>query len=278
MDKKTIHLNTVKGKVLLFGGVYSNLQALKALIKIAKKENIAPENCFCTGDLIGYCAQPEETIQTFIRWGARTIIGNVEQQLRNGDMNCGCDFTSGSRCDTFSKAWYPFAQKELSEDAIKWMLTLPDHISFTYAHKKVTLVHGTHQYISEFIFKSTPWNSKASSFQETESDIIVAGHCGIPFYHKKNELLWLNPGVIGMPANDGQPHVWYVILDDVNEFSYSFKNLSYNYKKASELMIEKKLPTAYATTLLTGFWDNMEILPQEEQLWKGKNLAELINH
>ena len=70
MDQKIIDLGKISGKTLLFGGVYSNLQALEALKQIAEKENINPENCFCTGDIVGYCAQPEETVQLFKLWGA----------------------------------------------------------------------------------------------------------------------------------------------------------------------------------------------------------------
>jgi hypothetical protein len=32
------------------------------------------------------------------------------------------------------------------------------------------------------------------------------------------------------------------------------------------------LPQEYAKTLETGIWDNMEILPEEEKLLKGKKL------
>ena len=68
MDKEITHIGTKKGKLLLFGGVYSNLQALEKLIAIAEEEGIPAENCICTGDITGYCAQPEETIATFRKW------------------------------------------------------------------------------------------------------------------------------------------------------------------------------------------------------------------
>ena len=83
MDKK-IESITVQGDILLFGGVYSNLQALEKLKRIAEQNNIPAENCICTGDIVGYCAQPEETVQLFKLWGARSIAGNVEIQLKNG--------------------------------------------------------------------------------------------------------------------------------------------------------------------------------------------------
>ncbi len=277
MVKKNIQLGSIKGKVILFGGVYSNLHALEALIAIAENEGVVPEQCFCTGDIVGYCAQPEETVQRFINWRARSIIGNVELQLRNGDEDCGCDFKAGSRCDNFSKSWYPYAQHLLSENSINWMQSLPDHISFTYAEKKVTLVHGSYSNISEFVFQSTPWEQKENSFLKTDSDVIFAGHCGLPFVDRHQDKLWINPGVIGIPANDGNTHVWYVILDDSDGLSFEFKTLKYDHSKANELMIKNHLPKEYAKTLITGFWDNMEILPEQERLWKGKPLDKLIH-
>ena len=77
MDTRIKDLGRLEGKLLLFGGVYSNLQALEAVIAFAKAENIPPSHCICTGDIVGYCAQPEETVQLFKKWGAHTIAGNV---------------------------------------------------------------------------------------------------------------------------------------------------------------------------------------------------------
>ena len=269
-DKKIEDLGKLSGKILIFGGVYSNLQALEALKQIAEKENIAPENCICTGDIVGYCAQPEETVQLFKLWDAKSIAGNVEIQLRENAEDCGCDFREGSRCDNFSQQWYPYAQSKLSESSLEFMKDLPHHFTFEYANKKMMVVHGSYFNTSEFIFKSTDWKIKASNFTETNTDVIIAGHCGLPFYHQQNENLWLNPGVIGMPANDGNPEVWYAILDDAeNTFTFSHKTLSYNYKLTSKLMQNGLLPKEYARTIITGIWDNTEILPPVESGLQG---------
>ena len=270
MDKKIENIGQLSGKVLLFGGVYSNLQALEKLKNIAENLGILPENCLSTGDIVGYCAQPEETVQLFKIWGARSIAGNVEIQLREGAEDCGCDFRKGSRCDGFSQLWYPFAQSKLSKSSLNFLQTLPDHIEFEYAGKKVTIVHGSYFNISEFIFKSTKWEVKAPNFEETKSDVIIAGHCGLPFSQKRNENLWLNPGVIGMPANDGTSSVWYAILDDsANNFEFTHHAMHYNHALASNLMKKENLPQEYARTLITGIWDNTEILPAFESGLQG---------
>lgn len=270
MDQKITDLGKVTGKILLFGGVYSNLQALEALKKIAEKENIAPENCICTGDIVGYCAQPEETVQLFKLWGAKSIVGNVEIQLREHANDCGCDFKEGSRCDNFSQIWYPYAQSKLSENSLNFLKKLPNQITFTYTDKKVTFVHGSYFHISEFIFKSTNWSKKQPNFEATKSDVIIAGHCGLPFFHQKEDKLWLNPGVIGMPANDGNPDVWYAVLEDSdNNFNFTHKTLRYNYKLTSKLMQNGLLPEEYSRTIVTGIWDNTEILPPLESSLQG---------
>ncbi|WP_103864779.1 metallophosphoesterase [Aquimarina sp. I32.4] len=277
MDKKTIALGKRNGKILLFGGVYSNLQALEFLIAIAEKKGIASENCFCTGDIVGYCAQPEETVQRFMQWGAHSIIGNVEEQLRTGAIDCGCDFKAGSRCDGFSKTWYAYAQNQLSKTSIQWMQSLPDYMSFEFASKNFTMVHGSYNHISEFIFQSTSWQIKQSSFDASNSDVIIAGHCGLPFYDKKEELIWINPGVIGMPANEGLTRSWYAIIDDSNGFSIQYETFEYDNLTANQLMLKKELPQEYAKTLLTGLWDNMEILPEMEKKLQGRDLKKLFN-
>jgi predicted phosphodiesterase len=270
MDKKIVPLGNKKGKILLFGGVYSNLQALEKLKSIAEQQNIPPENCICTGDIIGYCAQPEETTQLFKLWGVKTIAGNVEIQLREGAKDCGCDFKEGSRCDNFSQLWYPYAQSKLSKNSIAFIAGLPDHLEFSYAGKKVFVLHGGYDNVSEFIYKSTPWERKETSFNSTHSDVIIAGHCGLPFHHSKNDKLWLNPGVIGMPANDGEPNVWYAILDDSNgKLNYTHHTMDYNYRLTSQLMQNGLLPEEYARTIVTGIWDNTEILPTAESGLQG---------
>ncbi|TYB79144.1 metallophosphoesterase family protein [Bizionia myxarmorum] len=270
MDKKIENIGTLSGKVLLFGGVYSNLQALEALKTFAEANEISPENCICTGDIVGYCVQPEETVQLFKSWKAKSIAGNVEMQLVSGADNCGCAFEEGSRCDVLSEQWYEYAQSKISTSSLSFLKDLPEHIQFNYANKQITLVHGSFFNTSEFIFKSTNWDVKQANFEATNSDVIIAGHCGLPFYEENNNKIWINPGVIGMPANNGSPHVWFAILEDTKgQFSFKFHNLDYDFELASQLMQSNKLPESYAQTLKIGIWDNMEILPLTEQKQQG---------
>lgn len=270
-QKTTKDVGELKGKLLVFGGVYSNLQALKALKRVVNEQNIPATNIICTGDVVGYCAQPEETVQLMKSWGIHCIAGNVEIQLRERLDDCGCDFREESRCDIFSRNWYNYAQRNVSEDSLAWMETLPDFLRFSYAGKKATVVHGSYFETSDFIFKSTPKEKKQSNFDVTSSNLILAGHCGLPFVDKIEDKIWLNAGVIGMPANDGDTRVWYAVIEVIdNELKYAFHRLAYDNEQTAQLMNNNKLPAQYAKTILDGIWDNCEILPEEETAAQGQ--------
>ena len=271
-DKRFKNLGILSGKILVFGGVYSNGQALEKMQAIAKELAIPASNIICTGDVVGYCAQPEECVQALKDWGIPTIAGNVELQLREGLEDCGCNFDSESRCNLFSRQWYPYAQSHLSQHSIDWMSDLPDFIRFQLGAFRGLVVHGSFHETAEFIFASTPWSVKEKNFADGEADLILAGHCGLPFSQKQENKHWINSGVIGMPANDGRTHVWYVILesDGAGGLHYEHHSFEYDCLKAAELMEERKLPIQYARTLRTGIWDNCEILPEVETNNQGK--------
>ena len=268
--KSIKHIGELNGTVLLFGGVYSNLQALESLMGIAEKAEIPPSNIICTGDIVAYCADPEACVQTIMDWGVYCIAGNVEIQLREGLDDCGCAFDADSRCDLFAKQWYPYAQKRVSPKSIQWMDTLPEFLSFDFEGRRATVVHGSYHRTSAFVFESTPWETKQASFDDTNSDIIVASHCGLPFHHVQNDKYWLNPGVIGMPANDSTTRVWYMLLQPGGEqLQFQHHSFEFDHEETFARMLENELPISYAQTLTSGRWDNNDILPQAEREIEG---------
>ena len=266
-------IGKLQGPFLVFGGVYSNLQALVALTNEAEALGIPPENIVCTGDVVAYCAQAAACVDLIRSWGVHTICGNVELNLLDQADDCGCNFDEGSRCDLFSRQWYPYAQSQMTKEHLAFLETIPHHLRFEYNGKKVVVVHGTFDNVSGYVFKSTDWAEKAAVLNQVDADVVLAGHCGLPFIDKHEEQYWINAGVIGMPANDGQSSTWYCLINEAKDgLQVAFKTLVYDYKKTADLMLENGLPKAYAETLKTGVWDNCEILPTYETQQQGKKL------
>lgn len=272
--KETVQdLGPLEGPVLIFGGPYSNLLALESLKSHAVDLQIPPENIICTGDIIGYCAHPDASLLFIKEWGIHSIYGNVEFNLVNEVEDCGCNYKEGGRCDIFSRQWYPFAKDALTEECFEYMRRLPEFISFTIGGKKVFVLHGGLEDTSEFIFESTDLSTKKRILDLTGADIIVGGHCGIPFCQNiAPNKWWINAGVIGMPANDGSTETWFGLLDDN---AWEIKRLSYDASSAALEMRQVGLPESYALTLETGIWDNCEILPAIEASHQGQAIKAL---
>lgn len=269
----TRDLGTLQGEVLVFGGAYSNLQALEALRAFAKTRGLPPERIVCTGDVVGYCADPTAAVEFVRDWGVASIAGNVEMNVRDGREDCGCNFDDDSRCDVFARIWYPYALANSSAAAVAWMRTLPAYLTFAHAGRRVAVVHGTYGATSEFVWRSTPWEAKAEAFAKTGADVILAGHAGLPFAHAQDGKTWLNSGALGMPANDGTPRVWCLVLraDGTPEFVA----LDYDHREARRRMLARPLPKSYALTLEDGRWDNTEIMGANEAAWTGSALDAL---
>lgn len=268
-------LGRLDGPLLVFGGVYGNLPALQELKRIAQAMGLPPTQIICTGDVVAYCAEPEACVQTIRDWGIHTLAGNVELQIARGEADCGCDFDAGSRCDVFSRHWYPFVQSQLGAASVAWMRTLPHHIRFQYGAHTIQVVHGSYHGVSDYVFASTPWAVKMRNFADAQADVILAGHCGLPFHDVRDGHYWLNAGVIGMPANDGTPRVWYMLLDTLPDgrLVYEHHAFLYDHAEAARRMRECRLPEAYALTLSTGIWDNCDILPDAETAQQGQRIA-----
>ena len=265
-------LGSLHGPLLVFGGVYSNLEALQALRGQATQLGIPPQNVICTGDTPGYCADPAACLRELADWNCHAIAGNVEINLRGGVDDCGCNFADGSRCDLFARRWYAYARSATGPNEVAIMDALPLSLGFTYAGRRVHVLHGSVDHESEFIWQSTSWRTKSRSFSTTGADVILAGHSGLPFVDTQGGKLWVNAGALGMPANDGTPRTWYAVLDDrTGEVKVSFHALEYDVPsaKAKMLALRTHLPLSYAATLTTGIWDNTEIMPPEETAREG---------
>lgn len=260
------------GPLLVFGGPYSNLRATAAMRAEADKLGIPSNRVICTGDVVAYAAEPEETVNAIRDWGCHVVAGNCEEQLGAGAADCGCGFEEGTACDLLAKGWYPFANVRVSESSRAWMRALPKCARFNMAGRSFLVVHGGTQVINRFIFASET-HVLAEELARAQADVVIAGHAGIPFTRRVGRQLWFNPGVVGMPANDGTPDVWYgLITPSAATIDFTLKRLPYDHAGAAASMRRWAHVDSYARTLVTGVWPSLDVLPDVEKAETGKRL------
>ncbi|WGW02784.1 metallophosphoesterase family protein [Tropicibacter oceani] len=258
------------GPLLVFGGPYSNLQATRAIRQTAKRLGIAPERCICTGDIVGYCADPMDTIAEIRDWGCHVIAGNVERQLAEGALDCGCGFDAGTTCDRLAAGWYTHANAHVDRAARDWMAGLPDVLRLSTEWGDLYVVHGGTTHVNRFVWPTATDGAllgEIGEFQQglaggnTDPAAILAGHSGIAFRRDLAGTAWINAGVIGLPPNDGAPATRYCILypDGRSEIG----RLDYDFEAAASAMEAAGLTQGYHRALRSGWWPSEDILPPD---------------
>lgn len=270
-------LGPLQGPVLIFGGPYSNLLATQAMREAAASLNIPGENVICTGDVVAYAGEPAKTTDAIMGWGITTVMGNCEESFGGEADDCGCGFEEGTACDVMSRQWYAYANAELNPEQRAWMRGLPAQVTFTLNSRRFAVVHGSAASINEFVFEGTDNAIKQRDLDALNVDAIIGGHAGVPFTQAFGDRFWHNAGVIGMPANDGTPRVWFsVIRPSGDDIEIEIYPLNYDYVAAASSMREKRLPDGYAKCMEDGLWPNMDVMPEAERAKVGVAIAPSI--
>lgn len=256
-------LGVLEGELLLFGGPYSNVQALDTVLAYAQAAGIGPERMICTGDVVAYCGAPAACVAQLCAHGCAVLAGNCEVQLAQGAPDCGCGFEEGTTCDRLSVAWYNFAQAQLDSDARAWMGQLPDVLSFRHEGKRYGVIHGGATDVARFVWETDADDVFAQEWEALEAatgpvDAIIAGHSGLPFQRQTARGLWVNAGVIGMPPHDGAPQTRFAVL---GAQGVRFEMLDYDVAGAMADMTAAGLPVDYRDALVSGYWPSEDVLP-----------------
>jgi len=265
-------LGVQRERLLIFGGPYGNFAATRAMRQRAVELGVSPGRVICTGDLVAYCAEPAQTLELVRDWGIHVVMGNCEAALGFNEPDCGCGFDSGSQCSTLAVAWYRFADRHIDGEQRRWMRSLPRSIDFGFAGRRFRVVHGSPESINEFVFASSDPAARLAQLRRADVDAVIGGHSGIPFGQALGERYWLNAGVIGLPANDGGTHGWYMLVEPVADgLRCSWQQLDYDFDASRRSTIAAGM-TEYGAALGSGLWPSMDILPAAERLQAGQPL------
>ena len=150
-------------------------------------------------------------------------------------------------------------------------------VKFKFSRKKFAVIHGGVEKINQFMFCSTSTEAKWRQITAAGVDGIIGGHCGLPFTQQIRGRVWHNPGVIGMPANDGTSRVWYSLWSEVQgKIKIEHRSMNYDAGITRTKMLSAGLDEGYAETLFTGLWPSVDVLPQVEKTRQARALSEYV--
>lgn len=289
-------------QLAFFGGIYNNYIALKAAIADARQRGA--ERMFCLGDLGAFGPYPDRTCELIREHEIEVVQGNYDHSIGHALNDCQCGYTD-PRDNYFAQISYDYTLANTSDEHRAWLRTLPTEIRLEVDGLHFLLCHGSPRRTNEFLWESTtstPFLKRLCG--EFACDVILGTHTGLHWQRtwsenriatiskRHDEFLtgplpkgcgttntinrgFINVGVLGRPANDGTPNVWYTMVrtgDEVGAgrsplpWEVEFVPLAYNHDQLAREMTAEHLPDEFIATILTGWWTTcLEVLPSKER-------------
>ncbi len=253
-------------RIAVFGGVYNNHLALAELLADAARRGA--EAIYCFGDLGGFGPSPEKVRPLFIQGSVLAIQGNYEESLASGREDCNCGYTD-PRDNHFAEVSYGYTERNCSPDFKAWLGTFPKRRRVRVGDRELLLVHGSPRRVNEFLFRSTsPEPFLEVLLDQNRCDAILCTHTGLHWHRRlPSGRDVVNVGVIGRPANDGNTHAWFAMLEARDEgLDVELVPLPYDHHALAAEMRREGLPEEFVETILTGWWTTcLELLPARER-------------
>lgn len=239
-------------KYAVFGDVHANLEALEAVLADAGQRGA--ERYLCTGDLVGYNADPAACMDRLQKAGAACVQGNHDAFAASSEELS--DFTAPARRSIeWTRLHLDLAHRQRLA-ALPLILGTGD----------ITLVHAS-------LFRPEDWAyiftaaEAAPGLMMQQTPVCFYGHTHRPaafrmrngriegFLHQKliltpDSRYLINPGSIGQPR-DGDPRAAYVLYDDDAQ-TVELRRVNYDMAAAQSKIRAAGLPAWNADRLAIG--------------------------
>ena len=195
-------------RIAIFGDLHGNSAATEAVL--ADIDAATPDAIYCLGDLVGYGACPNETIDLVRGRGIPTIMGNYDDGVGFDRDDCGCAYKDKDE-ETRGQQSLFWTRRVTTEDRKAYLRTLLPEIRFEAAGRRFRLVHGSPRRRNEYLFADRDARSLERIAAMADADVLVFGHTHMPWVREIGDVLFVNAGSAGKPK-DGDPRACWVLL------------------------------------------------------------------
>ncbi|MGA1284865.1 MAG: metallophosphoesterase family protein [Prochlorothrix sp.] len=315
MATPTLTLPADCTQIALCGGPYSNFGAVEAFLAATAG---VPYR-FCLGDMGGFGPWPDRTLDLLRDAGVVCLQGNYDYAVGHGEPECGCGYEDEAD-RRYAQISYDYTLSHTADRHRQWLRELPPLLRLEWVDRPgfaLLLCHGSPDRVNEFVWESSTENAKIQAWlQQHKVQSICATHSGLPWLrsipsqsagsaqgarsaqdpefsenvpssHSVPSFpgFWCNVGVLGRPAHEGRPQVYYALISLPSESPQPQANLSPRPDRAptSSLHIELRpltydpapvvramaaegLPAVFGEALTTGQWTTCSsVLPEAEK-------------
>lgn len=241
----------------LFADIHANQQAFSACLAEARARGA--ERMLCLGDVVGYGADPEWTVETvmgLVERGAMAVRGNHDNAIG----------TPAETMNAEAQAAIEWTRGRLSADQRRFLAELP----LTLADEERLYVHSDASNPARWRYVVSAQDA-ARSLEATDAHVTFCGHIHKPALYSMSssakmtsfvptsgvpvQLLggrrWLAViGSVGQPR-DGNPAACFALYDTISR-ELTYCRVAYDVEAAAHRIRDNGLPHWLADRLLVG--------------------------
>jgi predicted phosphodiesterase len=235
----------------IIGDIHANLEALQAILKDAKEQEVS--HFACLGDVVGYNANPVECLEIVRELECPTVRGNHDHYVAHSDSLEGFHPLAANVVD--------WTRKQLTDEQRSYLGQLPYNLPV----ETFTIVHSTLDVPSGWGYVFDKLEAEANfSYQVTS--VCFYGHTHVPIAFEQTDIIksglfrklkimsgrkyFVNVGSVGQPR-DGDPRAAYVIFDMINN-QIELRRIPYDFTVTQKKILENGLPERLASRLAIG--------------------------
>jgi len=196
-------------RIAVFSDLHGNSAATG--VTLAAIDAAAPDAVYCLGDLVGYGACPNETIDLVRERGIPTIMGNYDDGVGFDRDDCGCAYKDPAEAARGQQS-LGWTRHRTTADRKAYLRDLLPEIRFEAEGLRFRLVHGSPRRMNEYLFADRDPRTLARIAQGADCDILVFGHTHLPWVREIEGVLFVNDGSAGKPK-DGDPRAAWALFD-----------------------------------------------------------------
>ena len=204
-------------RIALFSDVHANVHALEAVLDHIGRATA--DAVYHLGDLVGYAAFPNETVELVTRAGITGVAGNYDSTVGTGYDHCGCMYEDPLHAE-LAHVSFTWTLEHTTQQTKAALASLPFRLDLRpggghAAGPTLVLVHGTptlntlywHADRSDDFCRSMARRAGARP-----GDIIAFGHTHLPWVREVEGVWFVNTGSVGRPK-DGDWRAGYAMLE-----------------------------------------------------------------
>ncbi|HEY3251082.1 MAG TPA: metallophosphoesterase family protein [Ignavibacteria bacterium] len=233
----------------IISDVHANLEATEACFREIDK--IKPDKIICLGDLVDYCAEPNDVIELVSSRCDVIIIGNHDEAQI--DYSIAEGFTNNARTSSIH------TRSVLKKEYKDFISALPR----SFSENNLLFVHASPFYLPEYGYILDEYDAR-ENFTAFKESFCFIGHSHIPVIFEeskgkvreiesapeRNKRYIINVGSVGQPR-DGNSKLAFGIFDTDN-FEFRLIRADYDIKSAAQKIVDEGLPFRLAERLFAG--------------------------